>query len=148
MFAPANVAHFELKIPTVRNDFKVLAFDGTEAISGLYAIHIELVSEYADFDLESLLRQPAFLQFGLNGEGIHGCIEDVAVGEAGRRLTRYHLTLVPALHYLQFSHHQRIFQGLTVVQIIVQVLKGHGILADVFNPVSRSLRSSGLSRCA
>jgi type VI secretion system secreted protein VgrG len=132
MFAPANVAHFELKIPTVRNDFKVLAFDGTEAISGLYAIHIELVSEYADFDLESLLRQPAFLQFGLNGEGIHGCIEDVAVGEAGRRLTRYHLTLVPALHYLQFSHHQRIFQGLTVVQIIVQVLKGHGILADVF----------------
>ena len=42
MFAPANVAHFELNIPTVRNDFKVLAFDGTEAISRLYAINIEL----------------------------------------------------------------------------------------------------------
>ncbi|VVO52748.1 Actin cross-linking toxin VgrG1 [Pseudomonas fluorescens] len=132
MFAPANVAHFELKIPTVRNDFKVLAFDGTEAISSLYAIHIELVSEYHDFDLESLLRQPAFLQFGLNGEGIHGRIEEVAMGEVGRRLTRYHLTLVPVLHYLQFSHQQRIFQSLTVPQIIAQVLKGHGILADVF----------------
>jgi type VI secretion system secreted protein VgrG len=132
MFAPANVAHFELKIPTVRNDFKVLAFDGTEAISRLYAIHIELVSEYADFDLESLLRQPAFLQFGLNGEGIHGRIEDVCVREVGVRLTRYHLTLVPVLHYLQFSHNQRIFQGLTVAQIIAQVLKGHGIHADVF----------------
>jgi type VI secretion system secreted protein VgrG len=98
----------------------------------LYAIQVELVSEYPDFDLQSLLRQPAFLRFGLNGEGLHGHIEDVSVGESGRRLTRYQLTLVPALHYLQFSHNQRIFQNLTVPQIIAQVLKGHGILADAY----------------
>ncbi|WP_133076814.1 type VI secretion system tip protein TssI/VgrG [Pseudomonas sp. ML2-2023-3] len=133
MFAPANTAHFTLLIPSVRNDFKVLAFDGTEAISCLYAIHIELVSEYPDFDLESLLCQPAFLQFDLNGEGIHGHIEEVFVGESGRRLTRYQLTLVPALHYVQFSHNQRIFQHLTVPQIVAQVLKGHGIQADAYS---------------
>ena len=132
MFGSANTAHFTLHIPAVRNDFKVLAFDGVEAISALYAIQIELVSENPDFDIESLLSQPAFLQFGLNGEGLHGCIEDVFVGEAGKRLTRYHLTLVPALHYLQFSRNQRIFQHLTVPQIITQVLKGHGIQADTF----------------
>lgn len=132
MFGPANTAHFTLLIPSVRNNFKVLAFKGTEAISSLYAIQVELVSESPDFDLESLLSQPAFLQFGLNGEGIHGRIEDVFVGEAGKRLTRYHLTLVPALHYLQFSHNQRIFQRLTVPQIIAKVLNGHGILADAY----------------
>ena len=132
MFASANAAHFTLVIPHVRNDFKVLAFKGTEAISRLYAIHIELVSEYPDFDLESLLSQPAFLQFGLRGEGIHGHIEEVFVGEAGKRLTRYQLTLVPALYYLQFSHNQRIFQHLTVPQIVAQVLKGHGIQADAY----------------
>ncbi|WP_368491733.1 type VI secretion system tip protein VgrG [Pseudomonas sp. Hg5Tf] len=132
MFAPANAALFELQIPTVRNDFKVLAFSGTEAISCLYAIKVELVSEYPDFDLESLLGQPAFLRFGLQGEGLHGHIEDVLVGESGRRLTRYQLTLVPALHYLQFSYNQRIFQQLTVPQIVAQVLKGHGIQADAF----------------
>jgi type VI secretion system secreted protein VgrG len=132
MFASANTAQFELLIPSVRNDFKVLAFKGTEAISALYAIQVELVSEYRDFDLQSLLGQPAFLRFGLNGEGFHGRIEDVSVGESGRRLTRYQLTLVPALHYLQFSHNQRIFQNLTVPQIIAQVLKGHGILADAY----------------
>ncbi|MEB0075415.1 type VI secretion system tip protein VgrG, partial [Pseudomonas sp. CCI1.4] len=71
MFASANAAHFTLLIPSVRNDFKVLAFKGIEAISSLYAIQVELVSESADFDLESLLSQPAFLQFGLRGEGIH-----------------------------------------------------------------------------
>jgi len=132
MFASANTAHFTLQIPSVRNDFKVLALDGLEAISTLYAIKIELVSEYFDFDLESLLSQPAFLQFGLNGEGIHGRVEDVFVGETGKRLTRYHLTLVPALHYLQFSHNQRIFQHLTVPQIVAQVLQGDGIQADTF----------------
>lgn len=97
MFAPANAAHFKLLIPSVPNDFKVLAFKGTEAISSLYEIQVELVSESPDFDLESLLSQPAFLQFGLNGEGIHGRIKDVFVGEAGKRMTRYHLALVPAL---------------------------------------------------
>ncbi|MDI3356234.1 type VI secretion system tip protein VgrG [Pseudomonas sp. UYIF39] len=132
MFGSANTAHFALHIPTVRNDFKVLAFDGVEAISALYAIQVELVSENPDFDLESLLSQPAFLQFGLNGEGLHGHIEEVFVGEPGKRLTRYHLTLVPTLHYLQFSYDQRIFQNLTVPQIIAQVLKGHGIQADAF----------------
>ena len=132
MFRSANAAHFVLQIPAIRHDFKVLAFKGTEAISTLYSIHIELVSEYPDFDLESLLGQPAFLQFGLDGEGIHGHIEDVLMGESGKRLTRYHLTLVPALHYLQFSHDQRIFQGMNVPQIITQVLKGHGIQADAF----------------
>ncbi|APC17813.1 type IV secretion protein Rhs [Pseudomonas frederiksbergensis] len=132
MFDSANTAHFALHIPAVRNDFKVLAFDGVEAISALYAIQVELVSENPDFDVENLLSQPAFLQFGHNGEGLHGHIEEAFVGEPGKRLTRYHLTLVPTLHYLQFRHDQRIFQNLTVPQIIAQVLKGHGIQADAF----------------
>ncbi|GAA0387866.1 type VI secretion system tip protein VgrG [Pseudomonas veronii subsp. inensis] len=133
MFAPAHAVHFTLQIPSVRNDFKVLAFHGTEAISCLYAIRVEVVSESRDFELERLLNQPAFLEFGPNGEGIHGHIEDACAGELGKRLTRYHLRLVPALHYLQFSHNQRIFQQMTVPQIVAQVLEGHGILADTYS---------------
>ncbi|WP_445180428.1 type VI secretion system tip protein TssI/VgrG [Pseudomonas sp. McL0111] len=132
MFSTGTCAPFTLQIPGVRHDFKVLAFDGDEAISSLYAIRIKLVSERADIDLEGLLSQPAFLQFGFNNEGIHGRIEDVSVGETGRRLTHYQLTLVPALHYLQFSHDQRIFQHRTVQQIIAQVFKDHGIQSDAF----------------
>ncbi len=93
MFGKGHCAPFSLHIPAIRHDFKVLAFTGTEAISQLYAFRIELVSEYADFDLESLLSQPAFLQFGLAGEGIHGRIENVMLGESGKRLTRYELSV-------------------------------------------------------
>jgi type VI secretion system secreted protein VgrG len=132
MFAPANAPQFTLVIPTVRNDFKVLAFNGTETISALYSISVDLVSEYPEFDLESLLNQPAFLQFGFKGEGIHGHIAGVSTGDVGKRLTRYRINLVPALHFLQFSHDQRIFQRQTVPQIIEKVLKGHGIQADAF----------------
>ncbi|RKS20193.1 type VI secretion system secreted protein VgrG [Pseudomonas sp. WPR_5_2] len=132
MFAPANAAHFTLEIPSVHNDFKVLAFEGTETISSLYSIVVELVSEYRDIDLEGLLGQPAFLRFGLDGEGLHGHIEGVGAHEVGQRLSRYRVHLVPALHYLQFSRDQRIFQDLTVPQIIAQVLKRHGIQADTY----------------
>ncbi|MCF4995353.1 type VI secretion system tip protein VgrG [Pseudomonas syringae] len=132
MFRPANGVRFTLQIPSVRHDFKVLAFEGTEALSQLYCIRIELVSERREFDLETLLSQPAFLQFGFNSEGIHGRIDDVSVGKSGKRLTHYHLSLVPDLHYLQFSQDQRIFQNLTVPQIITRVLQRHGIQTDVF----------------
>ena len=53
-----------------------------------------------------------------------------ADGESGKRLTRYRLALVPQLAYLAHRTNQRIFQHLTVPQIIAQVLKEHGILAD------------------
>ena len=58
MFAPANVAQFTLSVPHVRHDFKVLAFEGVEAISQLYAIRVELVSEEPEMDLEALLGLP------------------------------------------------------------------------------------------
>ncbi|MBB3241121.1 type VI secretion system secreted protein VgrG [Pseudomonas sp. Tn43] len=132
MLAPANAPLFTLTIPNVRNDFKVLAFEGTETIGALYSISIDLISEYPGIDLESLLLQPAFLQFGLNGEGIHGYIEGVSEGDVGKRPTRFQVHLVPALYYLQFSQDQRIFQGQTVPQIIAHVLKAHGIQADAF----------------
>ncbi|MEJ5057280.1 MULTISPECIES: type VI secretion system tip protein TssI/VgrG [unclassified Pseudomonas] len=130
MLATAKSAYFSLAIPEIHNDFKVLAFNGTEAISSLYSIKVDLVSEYPNLDLESLLGRSAFLQFGLNGEGLHGHLEEVCAHDAGKRLSRYSVSLVPALHYLQFSRDHRIFQDLTVPQIIAQVLKRHGILAD------------------
>lgn len=132
MFAPADTAHFVLSIPAVRHDFKVLAFEGREAISELYAIHVELVSDNPHVDLESLLNQPACLQFGLNGEGIHGLIDDIEVGDSGKRMTRYQLILRPHLYQLQHRHNQRVYQNLTVPQIIAKVLKEHGILADQY----------------
>ncbi|WP_421682945.1 type VI secretion system tip protein VgrG [Stutzerimonas urumqiensis] len=130
MFNPANHPHFSLQLPGIEHDLQVLEFHGREALSTPFAFDIELVSERPDLALETLLHQPAFLAFAPNG-GIHGQVYRIAQGDSGKRLTRYRLTLVPQLAYLTHRTNQRIFQHLTVPQIVVQVLEEHGILAGV-----------------
>ncbi|RRV05131.1 type VI secretion system tip protein VgrG, partial [Stutzerimonas xanthomarina] len=132
MFAPANQAHFTLSLEGIEHDFKVLEFQGREAISQPYRFDLELVSEHPDLDLESLLHRPAFLAFAPDGSGIHGLVHKTAQGESGKRLTRYRLTLVPQLTYLAHRTNQRIFQHLSVPQIVAQVLEEHGIQADAY----------------
>ncbi len=132
MFNPANQAHFTLSLEGIEHDFKVLEFQGREAISQPYHFDLELVSERPDLDLESLLHRPAFLAFAPDGSGIHGLVHQAAQGESGKRLTRYRLTLVPQLAYLAHRTNQRIFQHLTVPQIVAQVLEEHGIQADAY----------------
>jgi len=132
MFAPANQAHFTLSLEGVEHDFKVLEFQGREAISQPYRFDLELVSERPDLDLESLLHRPAFLAFATDGSGIHGLVHQAAQGESGQRLTRYRLTIVPQLAYLAHRTNQRIFQHLSVPQLVAQVLEEHGIQADAY----------------
>ena len=133
MFDSANQTHFSLSIEGASHDLQVLEFTGREAISQPFVFELELVSERPDLDLESLLHQPAFLALAPAGNGIHGLIYRVAHGESGKRLSRYQLTLRPQLAYLAHRVNQRIFQHLTVAQIIGQVLEEHGIQANAYS---------------
>jgi len=132
MFAPANQPRFTLTLEGAQHDLKVLEFTGREAISQPFRFELELVSERPDLDLESLLHGQAFLSFDAQGCGIHGQIYQVGQGDSGKRLTRYHLSLVPRLTYLGHRINQRIFQHQSVPQIVTQVLKDHSILRDAF----------------
>ena len=129
MFAPANQTHFSLHIEGATHDFQVLEFRGREAISQPFRFELELVSERSNLDLESLLHRSAFLAFNNEGAGIQGQVYHAGQGESGKRLTRYQLVIVPRLAYLVHRTNQRIFQHLSVPQIIAKVLDGHGILA-------------------
>ena len=128
MFNPTNQPHFTLRIDGASHDLQVLAFSGREAIGQPFRFDLELVSERPDLDLESLLHQPAFLAFAPDGTGVHGLVYRIAQGESGQRMTRYGLSLVPRLAYLAHRSNQRIFQHLSVPQIIARVLAEHGIL--------------------
>ncbi|MFG9796262.1 type VI secretion system tip protein TssI/VgrG, partial [Pseudomonas aeruginosa] len=132
MFNPANQTHFSLTLDGLRHDLQVLAFNGHEGISRPYRFELELVGERAGLDLETFLHRPAFLAFTPQGQGVHGLVYGAAQGDAGKRLTRYRLTLVPHLAYLAQRNNQRIFQHLTVPQIVALILEEHGILADAY----------------
>ncbi|WP_373387161.1 type VI secretion system tip protein VgrG [Pseudomonas alcaligenes] len=128
MFAPANQTHFSLHLPGAPHDLQVLEFTGFEALSQPFVFEVTLVSQRPDLDLEALLGQPAFLALNADGSGIHAQVYACAQGDSGQRLTRYHLTLRPQLAWLGHRINQRIFQHLTVPQIVAQVLSEHGIL--------------------
>ncbi|MGF6095053.1 type VI secretion system tip protein VgrG [Pseudomonas sp. 18175] len=125
-------SRFKLILPGLNNDVQVLAFKGSEALDQPFFIQVQCVSENPLLDLEGLLHQPAYLDFGAENQGLHGQIYAVGRDDPGRRLTRYHLTLAPRLAYLAYRRDQRIFQQRSVPQIIAQVLEHHGILADAY----------------
>ncbi|WP_447891238.1 type VI secretion system Vgr family protein [Pseudomonas hormoni] len=133
MFNSANETHFSLTVEDYVGDLQVLSFTGTEGISQPYRFDIELVSENPDLDLEKLLHKQAFLAFDPQGSGIHGQIYRVAQGDAGKRLTRYKISLVPQLQYLYHRTNQRIYQQMSAPKIIALILEEHGIKGNAYN---------------
>ncbi|QVW26819.1 type VI secretion system tip protein VgrG [Pseudomonas hormoni] len=123
-------ARFSLTIHDIQHDLQVLKFTGKECISQPYAFEIELVSDSRDLNQNDLLHKLAFLAFNGSGDGIHGQIHGVGKGSLGNGLTRYSVTLVPRLTYLDHRINCRIFQQMTVPKIIAQVLENHGIHRD------------------
>ncbi|MGV8889694.1 MAG: type VI secretion system tip protein TssI/VgrG [Pseudomonas sp.] len=133
MFNSANETHFSLAIEGLEHDLQVLSFTGTEGISQPYRFDLELVSENPDLDLEKLLHKQAFLAFDPQGSGIHGQIYRVAQGDAGKRLTRYKVSLVPQLQYLHHRTNQRIYQQMSAPKIIALILDEHGIKGNAYS---------------
>jgi type VI secretion system secreted protein VgrG len=132
MFNPSNQTHFSLTIKDFVGDLQVLSFTGSEGISQAYRFDLELISENPDIDLEKLLHKQAFLAFDRQGSGVHGQIYRVAQGDAGKRLSRYTVALVPQLQYLHHRTNQRIFQQMSAPKIIAKILEEHGIQSDVY----------------
>ncbi len=132
MFNPANTPGFTFTLPGLAHDFQVLAFQGQEALNQPYSFELELVSEKADWSLEQLLHRPAWLSLAPGGPGIHGLLGAIAQGDSGKRLTRYRVELVPRLAYLAQRTNSRIFQHLSVPQILVRLLEEHGILEGAY----------------
>ncbi len=132
MLSDARQVVFKLDIEGFSHDLQVLEFHVREALNQPYEVKLELVSERPDLDLESLLHRPAFLRFDPDDAGIHGQVHQIAQGDSGKRLTRYQMTLVPQLAYHTHCHNQRIFQHLSVPQIIASVLKDQGMQPDTW----------------
>jgi type VI secretion system secreted protein VgrG len=123
----SNTPTFTLSIEGhERNQWQVFAFDAEEALSQPFKITVDAVTEKPPQALQDLLHKQAYLSFG--DQGLHGHIHSIQQGKIGTRLSHYQLQIVPYLAYLQHASDRRIFQKMTVAQIISEVLKGHGLL--------------------
>ncbi len=104
-----------------------------EAIATPYTIELELLSPQTSVAFEEMVGREIGVAFDGGGEDprtFHGVVRRWTQEERGPRVTRYRAELVPRLHLLQLTSDCRIFQDLSVLEIVQQILREHGV-ADV-----------------
>jgi len=109
---------------------------GEEAISRGFSFRVDALSTDAHLPLKSLLGQPALLQLLTATSGqprsFHGHVTAAEISGANGGFARYVLTIEPWTRFLSLGRDSRIFQDMTVIEILDSVFKtwaGRGRLA-------------------
>lgn len=109
---------------------------GEEAISRGFSFKVDALSLDAHLPLKNLIGQPTLLQLLTAASGhmraFHGYVSAAEISGANGGFARYILTIEPWTRFLSFGRDSRIFQGLTVIEILDSVFKtwtGRGRLA-------------------
>jgi type VI secretion system secreted protein VgrG len=113
-------------------DLRVIRFEGHEGLSRLFQFEIDVASPIGDLDHEDVVGKPALLCFRAGDElrRVHGIVESFEQGDESKKLTAYRAVLVPSVFRLRYRRDSRIFQALSVPDILKKLLQGAGIPAD------------------
>jgi type VI secretion system secreted protein VgrG len=105
-------------------DLKVIRFDGEEAISNPFQFRLELAMEETEPDFEAILGKPGLLTIeGSEGTRyVKGIVSKFEQAGEPTRLTQYKAELVPKIWLLSLRRQSRIFQEMSVPDIIKKVL--------------------------
>jgi Rhs element Vgr protein len=127
-----NAVYFTFEITGYKNEFRVLSFSGTETLSQLFRYDIFVTSEYGHIPPSDLLGKAAMLilSTGEDTRLVSGIVSRFWwVGESGD-LTAYYIEVVPMPWVLGQRQESRIFQNLSVPDIVREVMTDAGIPAD------------------
>lgn len=130
-----NAPHLRLDISRPKSSLEVLTCKGGESFDQSYSFELEVVSPTEALDAHELLFSAAWLHRNGSASGIHGHIQSIVRSRTqpvASLLThikpvRYQITFGPRLGLMAYRHNQRVFQGMSAEQIIVQLLGEHGI---------------------
>lgn len=108
---------------------------GNEQLSTPFTLTVDCLSQEHDLDLRALLAKPVTLSILLaNGRyrDIHAIVSDAARLGSDGGISDYQLTLKPWMALLEHVNDSRIFQDLTAVEIVTQVLTHHAFTEGGF----------------
>ncbi|MBA2669813.1 MAG: type VI secretion system tip protein VgrG, partial [Gemmatimonadetes bacterium] len=139
---PYSQATRPMRVETVLGEDVLLlaGLHGLEAVSEPYGFQLELLSEDSSLDADKLVRSPVLVTIHLpNGEErkLHGLISRFFQLNQREELTSYRAEVVPWLWFLSLSQDCKIFQNLSVLEIVEQVFKDQGY-SDFQNKCTRS----------
>jgi type VI secretion system secreted protein VgrG len=136
-----------IKITTTLGKDKLLLekFSGEETLSKPFEFEVTLLSTDPEIDLKGLLRTSVTVEITLIDETpryfnavVHSMMQSQegadqdsggqgAMGHAADELTVYQAILVPKVWFLSLKHDCKIYQNLSVPDIVAKVLKDNGI---------------------
>jgi type VI secretion system secreted protein VgrG len=126
----ANQAEFEFQVgPHAAGELAVVGFEANETISQLYSVEVDLAAPpTVSVDEKALIGQNALLTVHLGdgtGRFFHGVVSRVVRWDSGKgpQRHRYRVTVVPRLWMLRHISRSRIFQEMTIPEIVQKVLK-------------------------
>lgn len=108
----------------------VARFEGQEAISDLFRFELTLTSDDPHIAFADVIGSPALLTLDMDQSAprhVHGIVSRFRQAEDGKKRSVYHARLVPKLWRLLHRHDSRVFQALSVPDIIKKVLEGAGL---------------------
>lgn len=99
---------------------------GREAISELFHFSLSALSEDPDIPPTDLIGSPVFISVGLESESVrrfHGMVSAIErLGGRAQGLTHYAIEVSPHFWLATLNRNSRIFQGMTIPEIIKEVL--------------------------
>jgi type VI secretion system secreted protein VgrG len=117
------------QIDGLSSELRVMRFEGHEALSQLYHFDVVVACTENDIAFADAVGKPAVLSFrvGDDPRHVHGIVSSFEQGEEGKKLTAYHLTLVPNVWRLQHRRDSRIFQAMSTPDILKKVFAKDGV---------------------
>ena len=134
---------FSLTTPLPADALWFESMHHTAGLSVLEETQYQLLSTHADLEPEKLLGQPVDLQVALrDGQTRHLCghITRFGIGQHQGRHFGYQATVRPWLWFLTRTSDCRIFQEMTVPDIVEAVFKDHAAVAHYQLSLARSYR--------
>jgi type VI secretion system secreted protein VgrG len=124
---------FLFKVEGLSPTLRVVRFSGSEGLSELFRFDLIVASEESNIGFDDVIGKAALLTMRADEDEprfVHGVVARLRQGDSGKKLTTYHLTIVPRPWRLLHRQDCRIFQELTTPQIIKKVLEGAGLISD------------------
>ncbi|MBL8211399.1 MAG: type VI secretion system tip protein VgrG [Bryobacterales bacterium] len=124
-------ANRPMDIQTVRGKDNLLleSMELVEGVSRCYQLECDLLSLDPQIPIDELIRTPVRVRLRLDDDGsvryIHGYVREVEQLRGWCDLSAYRIVAVPHLWFLNLSEDCRIFQNLSVPEIVEQVLLKH-----------------------
>ncbi|MFS8069951.1 MAG: type VI secretion system tip protein TssI/VgrG, partial [Byssovorax sp.] len=124
---------FLFEVDGLAQTLRVVRFSGSEGLSELFRFEVIVASEDGAVGFDDIIGKPALLTMRADEDEsryVHGIVARMRQGDFGKKLTTYHLTIVPRPWRLLHRQDCRIFQELTAKEIIQKVLEGAGLTSD------------------